>query len=277
MTRLMTILIIWMMAVPAFSQFTYTIHSNQEYYANPEYARQDAEWYENQEDISNAIICYKKYAVLSGKDMSQKITLLTHSAYPNWFDSGTMKAMPLEDGRVLVIYTQLMHSSFWEINNKYHIPGILGDWNIRVDDEIFDAIKRCGLSIPTQGLYKSSTIEINCAIKTVTVNGKSIMLPEDTKTWTLNLILNNGKRTIDCGAEIQKGYWNGYNVEHKLTNTKKEIDVYFYPTRLIKKQHDVWVMENADNSKPRQGGDVKATATANIEVDTKVSRSSYCR
>ncbi len=250
----------------------YRTHTNQDYIKNPDFAREDAEFYEQMNDIDNAIICYKKYSVLSGKDMSRQISSLENRMYPDWYNSSLMKAIPLSDGRVLIIYKELMQKVAWRdnLNANIVLPDILGEWDSCASQEVYNKIRDNGLYIPSDGLFSGcmvSGVDLGMTIKITNKKTgrlvKTCFVPNESKSLSINLMTGSGETEIDGGRYSRKGKIYECDVQVTTSDSRNYINVAYYPFRIIKKTNGIWNIEKTSKS---LHGDATITKTGNVEI-----------
>ncbi len=221
------------------------IHSDTDYVSNPELARQDALNYAHGGNIKKAILCYKKYAALTGKDMTAEISKLEREQYPSWFDASSMLALPMSDGSVLIVDKTLRSFQAWESCDT-------GSWNHTVGQEEFNAIQQAGLFIPKDGLFHSFT-ENNCSSpKTITFkqDGRVVRtekIPGGSKSLTVNMMTANGEKKIDCGSYTKKGQLNGKGVTLTTSDNRRKYPVFYYLTRRMRYVNGSWKIEKQLN------------------------------
>ena len=223
-------------------------HSDKAYVYNPELARQDALNYVQSGNISNAILCYKKYAALTGKDMTAEISRLERTQYPSWYDASSMFALPMKDGSVLIVYKELKSYPAWTMPDNVTISGIPGVWDIIITKDEFKAIQLAGIYIPEDGLCHmriTSGGSINSTIKLMrgghVIGTKEI--PDESKSLTIYMMTANGEKKLDCGHYEKKGQWNGERMILTTSDNRQNYNVYFYPTRKLRNVNGTWQIE----------------------------------
>lgn len=226
-----------------------TINTNKAYMSNPELALKDALNYTQRGDISNAILCYKKYAALTGKDMTSEISELERKQYPSWYDASSMLALPMNDGSLLIVHKGLRNYSAWDLPDNITIPGITGTWDKEVNQEKFKTIQQMGMYIPSEGLYH---MEISSGVsmpKTIAIKRggrviRTVEIPDESKSLTIYMITANGEIVLDCGSYEKKGFWNGKTVTLTESDNRRNYRVYFYPNRKMRYINGYWQIEN---------------------------------
>ena len=223
-------------------------HSDKAYVSNPELARQDALNYVQSGNISNAILCYKKYAALTGKDMTAEISRLERTQYPSWYDASSMLALPMKDGSVLIVYKELKSYPAWTLPDNITVSGVSGVWDITIRNDDFKAIQNAGLYIPGDGLYHkrikggasiTSTIYLKRGGRVVGTKE----IPDESESLTIYILTANGEKKLDCGHYKKKGEWNGERVILTTSDNRQNFNVYFYPTRKLQYVNGAWQIE----------------------------------
>lgn len=244
------------------------IHSDTDYVSNPELARQDALNYAHGGNIKKAILCYKKYAALTGKDMAAEITKLEREQYPSWFDASSMLALPMSDGSVLIVDKTLRSFHAWESYDT-------GSWNHTVSQEEFNAIQQAGLFIPKDGLHHSSIVNTSAGSEIITIKkgGRVVRtekIPDESRSLTIYMMTANGKKELDCGSYTKKGQWNGKSVTSTTSDNRRKYTVFFYPTRKLRYVNGSWKIEEQQRRKPTCVG-----ASASVDRTQRVLINKY--
>ncbi|MDE6339207.1 MAG: hypothetical protein K2K97_05405 [Muribaculaceae bacterium] len=250
MKKLRLLLLSTIMICSCVSILGYSVHSDEDYMSNPEYARADAEWYERNGDVDKAIICYKKYAALSGTDMSWYITKLNDKIYPEWFNSATMKALPLSEGKVLIVYMDMIQQNVWDesFSEDCKVPGVVGDWEKCIGEEEYKIMQKNGIYIPYDGLYAGKVGSgANLGTKII-ISGRVIEIPNESRSLSIYLMTNDGRKSINCGSYSKKGKINGTSVNVETNDSRKNLKVSYYPHRVIKKDNGIWRIEKTSYS-----------------------------
>ena len=238
-------------------------HSDKAYVSNPELARQDALNYVQSGNISNAILCYKKYAALTGKDMTAEISRLERTQYPSWYDASSMLALPMKDGSVLIVYKELKSYPAWTMPDNVTVSEVPGVWDITIAKDDFSAIQHAGLYIPGDGLYHrriKSGFSINSTIY-LKQGGRVVgtkEIPNEDESLTIYILTANGEKELDCGNYKKKGEWNGKRVILTTSDNRQNYNIYFYPTRKLRYVNGAWQIEKTTTS-------VNSKASSTIE------------
>ena len=170
--------------------------------------------------------------------------------YPEWFDQSTMKAIPMPDGKVLIVYNQISHFKAWDdIPDPFIISGIPGDWEIAgVNEEICNLIVSSGLFVPEDGLYSKkigSGVNLGQVAK-IKRNGvvfKTLDVPNESKDLTIYTATPNGTKEFDCGGYSKKGELQGLEVNINTKDNRKYFTIWYYPYRVITKSNGSWIIE----------------------------------
>lgn len=170
--------------------------------------------------------------------------------YPEWFNQSTMKAIPMADGKVLIVYNQISHFKAWDdIPDPFIISGIPGDWEIAgVNEEICNLILSSGLYVPEDGLYSRKigsgvNLEQVANIKRNGVVFKTLHIPNESKHLTIYTITPNGTKEFDCGEYSKKGELQGLEVNINTKDNRKYFTIWYYPYRVITKSNGSWIIE----------------------------------
>lgn len=250
-------LILLMSIVSCSTTYAQMLHSDKEYIDNPVYAREDAQIYKNKGNIEEAIKCYKLYSALTGTDVTRYINEIENKYYPDWFNASTMKAIPLSDGKVLILYKTLMTNSAWDsaLEKDLIINGINGTWARSINEDLYKNIAKSNLYVPAEGLYAgncASTLNM-CDKVSIKKGGLviNINVPHNHTTYFISKITPAGNRSINIGedSEVGKLDENKMSVQVTKTNNRNHsIKFSYYPYRIIKKKKDIWTIV-IDNDK----------------------------
>ena len=225
-------------------------HSDKAYVSNPELARQDALSYVEDGNIAKAIICYKKYAALTGKDMAATISELERNQYPDWYDATSMVVIPIDSSQMLVIHKELRACNAWEIPDSVYLQDIIGAWDVSINLERFKAILQSGLYIPQDGLYSGSVKLLRTIKKTFTTeqNGRVVDVKyRNGKDESLSVILitsNGFTSSIDCGYYREEPDFKEGRIIDLISDNRREIPIYYYPSRTICYINGAWQIKN---------------------------------
>ena len=209
------------------------IFGDKMYVSNPELALKDATTYVQAGNISHAILCYKKYAALTGKDMSAEISKLERSQYPSWYNASTMQAIPMNDGGLMIVHKELRSTPAWHMSKSITVPGIYGVWDIKVGQEEFRAIQQAGFYIPGDGLYSRSVWRERYT-GTEEMSDVSYSLSIYTMT-------NTGERKLDCGQYSTQR--NRSKVVVSTSDTRYYPAIFFYPLRKLHYINGSWQID----------------------------------
>lgn len=247
-----SLIFVFIFCIIALSLFGQTIpHSDRAYVVNPDLARIDALSYAENGSIQEAIICYKKYAALTGKDMSSEILELKKKQYPDWFDASCMLAIPMNDEQVLVVYKELKSCDVWAIPKSVIVSGIGGEWSAEVEQKEFNVILQSGLYIPVDGLYSSCTRSLESIFvefRKKSVTGRVLDVKsgkEIHEKLSVALMTASGSKSINCGYYITEPKLKDFQIVDKITDRRVHFTVYYYPTRIIRYDNGIWQMEDS--------------------------------
>ena len=250
--------------------YGYTPNSNRDYINNPHYAKSDAEWYANQGDIAKATSLYKVYSALTGIDISSDLEHLTLKSLPEWFDSKKMKAIPLSEGRVLIVYNQLMYLSPWAKDTEQNIiiPDLpnSGSWSRIMSRDMYVLMQTNGVEMPADGLFAGRAIKQREIGKTtITIPRgdntlETIELPTERESVIVTIITQTGEKQIDGGCLIHESkLGNGLTPYIETKDYKKNFNVAYYPYKVLYMQNGIWLA--TDYSKDLKQVESKPTPT----------------
>ncbi len=231
------------------------LHSDKEYIANPEYAWSDAQILRDRGDVEGAVKCYKLYSALTGKDMYSFIDALYNQSYPDWFNSSSMRAFPLSDGSVLILYNTLMTNSVWDsvLDEDLVISGLSGTWAREITAELYNAIAERGVYITSEGLYAGrsgvsarmdKTVEFSRGGRVI----KKVNVPNNNKHYDFIIMTSTGKRLMDGGSYTEEGRLNGMDVLVTKKDSRNNYRFSYYPYRIIRKSKRIWIVEKNKDS-----------------------------
>ncbi len=219
-------------------------HTDEDYIRDPKLALADAVWYHKNAQFDEAIICYKKYAGLTGRDMSAEIEQVRNDTYPIWFNNETMIALPMSDECVLIVWKHLKQEKMWDFPDEITIGDTTGIWETKVDDEMFQVMVNSGhLYIPADGLpSKFVKVSTNVGL-TYTKNYKKYHLPNENTTLTVTMKTIHGDKEISGGSLEKHSELLSNGVKHTMTDSRKMSPLKFYPTKIIRKVEGKWQIE----------------------------------
>lgn len=253
-----------------------SIHRNKAYVSNPELARQDALNHAQSGNISEAILCYKKYAALTGKDMTAEISKLERTQYPSWYDASSMLALPMSDGSVLIVYKILRYFSVWNTCQTINLD-VSGVWDSWVGQEEFKVIQQAGLYIPSDGLFSRAMREISSHSSATyiatgqQIGGRRMMNPtiknnisKDKESLICYMMTANGEKKID-GGSYEKDSDDNKRVVRTIDN-RRDFNVYYYPTRTLRYVNGSWQIENKKNESTASSSATQIKSNASVSV-----------
>lgn len=222
----------------------YAQHSNEEYVNNPKLIITDAKLNQEQGNIEQAIRLYKLYSGLTGEDTSSEIAKIKKQSYPNWYNSSTMKAMTMNDGKFLIIFDSLQSMSIWDSDNieEITIPNVPGTWETCATESVYRTLLSHDVPIPSEGLFggrKGGDIVMKWEADTP----KGTVAWNDVKTtYVVILWRDHSEVTSDCGTYSKTGNptRNG-TVEFEIKDNRKPMIVRFYPFRVFKESDGAWI------------------------------------
>ena len=197
-------------------------------------------------EVQQQIVACRKH--LDGP-ISEIQSNLTLNELPGWFDKHTMKAIPLSDNEVLIVYNKLMTSNLWDpaMDKLLKIPGIIGEWSRSISQKSFNAMAKSGLYIPREGLLADigASSSITWSQKVI-INGKLVEKQEKRsdcgERYYFYLISSTGKKRYDGGKYLEKEKTTDSNDYSEKWDTHNYPSFSFYPNRVIKKENGIWTI-----------------------------------
>lgn len=184
----------------------------------------------------------------------------TPNNLPEWYDKDTMKAIPLGDDEVLIVYKKLKTSNVWDpsLDKELKIYGIDGTWDISVTQKLFNAIANSGLYIPSEGLYAGRhgcSIDFSRQLEFSRggVMYKTVTVPNLKESYKFSLISSKGEREYDGGEYTEKGELVGTDVKIEKSDTRNYQNFSFYPFRTLIKENGIWTIKKYKTNTTLEG------------------------